>query len=265
MLASLKKICRVEWALFKLSAIADLQVPFNIALQFVNDILWYLMQVVLFETLYLHVSSLGGWGVEEMRVFLGMLFLVDAIQMILFSQNFDQFSEKVARRDLDLLLLRPASSQQLMTAQKLQCSFLLNALCAFIWLIWSLSALPGGFPYARAPLLLLVIPAGVSIFYSTRLLFCTMALWMTRAEHFHEFYFTFFKIGQRPDLLYGPSVRYLILMVIPVGMIASVPTRVLVDPTDQFALPFLLFVSAAFLYIANRFWHWSVKRYMTIG
>ena len=85
MWASLKKMLSLEWTFFKLSAIADLQVPFNLGLQFVNDILWYTMQIILFEALYLHVDNLGGWGIAEMRVFLGMLFLVDAFQMILFA------------------------------------------------------------------------------------------------------------------------------------------------------------------------------------
>jgi ABC-type uncharacterized transport system permease subunit len=164
------------------------------------------MQIILFEALYLHVDSLGGWGIAEMRVFLGVLFLVDAFQMVLFAHNFDVFSEKIVHRDLSL-----------------------------------------------------------SIFYSTRLIFCTVALLMTRAEHFHELYFTFFKMGQRPDHLYGPGIRYIILLIIPVGMIASFPTRVLVDPTDSWTLPALLAVAAGSLLIANFFWRWSVKRYMTIG
>lgn len=262
---SLKKMLKLEWSLFKLSAIADLQVPFNLGLQFVNDILWYTMQIILFEALYLHVNHLGGWGIAEMRVFLGVLFLVDALQMILFAYNFDVFSEKIVHRDLDLLLLRPVSSQQLMTSQKLQCGFLLNAVFALSWLIWSLSLLPGGFPLMRSLLIIVVVPAALSIFYSTRLIFCTIALLITRAEHFHDLYFTLFKMGQRPDKLYGPGIRYLILLIIPVGMIASFPTRVLVDPADSFALPALLVSAAVFLFAANRFWHWAVKRYMTIG
>lgn len=255
----------LEWAFFKLSAIADLQVPFNLGLQFANDILWYSVQIVLFETLYLHVDQLNGWGVAEMRVFLGVLFTVDALQMILFAYNFEVFSEKIVKRDLDLILLRPASSQQLMTSQKLHCGFILNAICAFAWLLWSLSLLPGGFPWIRSGLLLIVIPAALSIFYSTRLIFSTVALLITRAEHFHDLYFTFFKMGQRPDWLYGPGIRYLILLVIPVGMIASFPTRVLVDPADSWALPALLAVAAASMFVANCFWRWSVKRYMMIG
>ena len=255
----------LEWSLFKLSAIADLQVPFNLGLQFVNDILWYAMQIILFEALYLHVNNLGGWGIAEMRVFLGVLFLVDALQMILFAYNFEVFSEKIVHRDLDLLLLRPVSSQQLMTSQKLQCGFILNAVFAASWLIWSLSLLPGGFSWLRSLLILIVIPAALSIFYSTRLIFSTIALLITRAEHFHDLYFLFFKMGQRPDKLYGPGIRYLILLIVPVGMIASFPTRVLVDPTDSFALPALIMASIVCLFVANRFWKWSVKRYMING
>ena len=265
MWASLKKMLYLEWTFFKLSAIADLQVPFNVGLQFVNDILWYTMQIILFEALYLHVDSLGGWGIAEMRVFLGILFLVDAFQMIFFAHNFDLFSERIVHRDLDLLLLRPVSSQQLMTSQKLQCGFLLNAIFALSWLLWSLSLLPDGFPWMRSLLIFIVVPAALSIFYSTRLIFSTLALLMTRAEHFHDLYFTFFKMGQRPDHLYGPGIRYIILMVIPVGMIASVPTRVLVDPADSWALPALLAAAVVSLFVANLFWRWSVKRYMTIG
>lgn len=265
MWASLKKMLTLEWTLFKLSAIADLQVPFNLGLQFLNDILWYSLQIILFESLYLHVNNLGGWGLPEMRVFLGVLFIVDAFQMILFAHNFDVFSEKIVHRDLDLLLLRPVSAQQLMTSQKLQCGYLLNAVFALSWLLWSLSLLPGGFPWARSLLIFIVVPAALSIFYSTRLIFCTVALLITRAEHFHELYFTFFKMGQRPDRLYGAGIRYFILLVIPVGMIASFPTRVLVDPADSWALPILLVVAAGFLFVANCFWRWSVKRYMTIG
>ena len=265
MWGALKKIFRLEWALFKLSAIADLQVPFNLGVQFVNDMIWYAMQIVLFESIYLHVNTLKGWELPEMRVFLGILFIVDALQMVLFSHNFDVFSEKIVHRDLDFLLLRPVSAQQLMTAQKLQCGFLMNAIFAFSWLLWSLSLLPDGFPWLRSLLIFIVVPAALAIFYSTRFIFCTLALLLTRAEHFHELYFTFFKMGQRPDRLYGVGVRYLILLVIPVGMIAGFPTRVLVDPSDYLALPALLIVAAIFFFIANRFWRWAVRRYMMIG
>lgn len=255
------KMLRLEWMMFKLSAIADLQVPVNVLLQFFNDVIWYGLQICLFEALYLKVDMLDGWGVVEMRVFLGVLFTVDALQMIFFAQNFDFFSEKVRNGDLDLLLLKPVSSQHLMTSQRLMTGFVLNLILGLSWLIWSLTQLPGGFPWDRVWLLLIVIPAGLSVFYATRTMVVTCALLFTSAAHLSDIYFALFRMGTRPDRLYSPGFRYLILMVIPVGMIASVPTRMLVDPFDWWMLAGLLAVSGVGLLAANRFWHWALRRY----
>ncbi len=262
-MSGFRKMLKLEWTLFKLSAIADLQVPVNLGIQFVNDILWYLLQIVLFEAIYLHVDQLGGWGLPEMRVFLGVLFVVDGFQMVFFAHNFDVFSDRVVRRDLDLLLLRPVSSQQLMACQKLQCGYILNLVFATAWLAWSLHFIPA-FTWDRVWLLPIVILAALTVFYSTRFLFCALALWMARADQFHEFYFTLFKLGQRPDRLYGPGLRYFVLLMLPVGMIASVPTRVLVDQS-QWALLALVAAASISLTVCHFFWKCSVNRYMTTG
>lgn len=255
------KLLRVEWALFKISAINDLQMRLNLFMQFLNDSLWYAVQIILFESIYMHVDQLGGWTLAETRVFLGMLFLVDGLQMVLFAYNFDFFSDKVARGELDLLLLKPVSAQQLFTSQRMQCGYLLNVLLALTWLLWSLTSLPGGFPWNRAWMLLLVVPAASSIFYSMRLIFNLPALLFTHAGYLQDFYFYLFRLGQRPDRLYGPGLRYLILMVVPVAMIASVPTRVLVDPFDAKLLVGLIAAAAISLFLANRLWHLGLRRY----
>lgn len=258
---ALLKILRLEKIFFKLSLIADLQQRFNVLAQFFNDILWYGVQIVLFESLYLHVQDLGGWNLAETRVFLGILFLVDALQMVFFAHNFDSFNERLVRGDLDLAFTKPVSPQCLMMLPRLQCGFFLNVLFAAAWLGWSLSLLGDPFHWTRCLFLLIVIPAGLSIFYAIRLMVATMSLLMLHAESFYEIFFALFKLGTRPDRVYGPGMRYFILMVLPVGMIASVPTRVLVDPFTPWPLASLLAVAASSLLIANRFWNWSLRRY----
>lgn len=255
------KLLKLEWMFFKLSAIADLQMRFNLVLHFLNDTLWYAVQIALFEALYLHVDQLGGWGLPETRVFLGVLFVVDSLQMILFCRNFENFPERVARGEIELLLLKPVSSQQLMTAQRLQCGFLPNFCFAMVWLVWSLMHLPGGFLWSHLLALLVTIPLALSIFYSTRVIVSTCALVFTRADQIQELYFALFRLGQRPDRLYGSGMRYLVLMIVPVGMIASVPTRLLVDPFESWVLAALVATSISFLWIANRFWHWAIRRH----
>lgn len=258
------KLFRLEWIFFRLSLIADLQQPFNVLTQFFNDILWYGVQIALFESLYLHVSSFGGWHLPEMRIFLGMLFSIDALQMIFFAHNFDEFSARVSRGDLDLVLLKPVNSQYLMCLPRLQCGFLLNLLFSGIWLGWGF-ALLDTFSWVHLGLLLLVIPAGLAIFYAIRLFFVTLSLVMTQSEAFQEIFFSVFRLGTRPDSLYSSKIRYFILLIFPVAMIASVPTRILVDPFDLFLLLKLFAIAFGFLFIISRFWNWALKRYSSIS
>lgn len=254
------KILRLEWIFFKLSLIADLQQPFNVLMQFFNDILWYSVQIILFESLYLHISELGGWHLPEMRIFLGMLFLIDGCQMVFFAHNFDHFTSRISRGDLDLVLMKPVSSQCLMSLPRLQCGFILNLLFAAGWLGWALSLLKS-FSWLHLALLVLVIPAGLAVFYSIRLFFVTLSLLTPHAESFNELFFSIFRLGVRPDRIYNNKVRYLILMVFPVAMIASVPTRILVDPFEFWPIAALLAAASCSLLFANRFWNWAIKRY----
>lgn len=255
------KMLKLEWMLFKLSAITDLQMRFNLLAQFFNDILWYAVQIVLFEAIYLHVDTLGGWGIAETRVFLGILFLIDGLQMVLFAYNFEHFTDKVVRGELDLLLVKPVSSQQLFTMQRLQCGFLLNVLFALGWLVFAFADLPGGFPYSQLWLLLIAVPAGLSVFYATRLIFTLPTLFLKQNTDTMELYFALFRLGLRPDKLYGPGLRYLVLMIVPVGMIASVPARIVIDPFDGWLLAGLVFTSLFVLFVANKLWHMAVRRY----
>jgi len=253
------KILRLEWIFFKLSLIADLQQPFNVLMQFFNDILWYSVQIILFESLYLHISELGGWHLAEMRTFLGMLFFIDGCQMVFFAHNFDHFNARLARGDLDLVLMKPISSQCLMCLPRLQCGFLLNLIFAASWLGWSLSLQDISWPHFA--LLFLAIPAGIAVFYSIRLFFVTLSLLTIHAESFNELFFSIFRLGVRPDRIYSNKVRYVILMVFPVAMIASVPTRVLVDSFEFWPLAALLTVASSSLFLTNKFWNWAIKRY----
>lgn len=180
--------------------------------------------------------------------------------MVLFSKNFETFFERVARGDIELLLLKPVSSQQLISAQRLQCGYLPNCCFAAAWLVWSLLSLPAGFQCSHLFALLVAIPMALAIFYATRLIVCTTSLVLARADQIQELYFVFFRLGQRPDRLYGQTMRYVMLMIVPVGMIASMPARLLVDPFEWWILASLIATTVIFLLFANRFWYWALKK-----
>ena len=77
----LSKYLKLYVMLFKTSFIADLEYRVNFATRILVDILWYFGQIVTFEVIYQHTDKIGDWNVMQMRVFLGIVFLVWMIRI----------------------------------------------------------------------------------------------------------------------------------------------------------------------------------------
>ena len=118
MFHTIKKYASLYVAMFKASFIADLEYRANFFTRILTDVFWYAAQILTFEVLYQHTDKIGDWDVHQMRVFLGLLFVIDALYMIIIHENLENITEKVRKGDLDLLLAKPVNSQFMLTLQK---------------------------------------------------------------------------------------------------------------------------------------------------
>jgi ABC-2 type transport system permease protein len=258
---TLAKYSRLLGGFFRTSAIADLEFRLNIAMKILTDIIWYIAQLSVFEVLFRHVPSFAGWTLESTRVFMGVLFLTDAIYMMLFSENLDRFSEKVRRGDLDLLLTKPVNSQFMISFQRFNTAYIGNVLIASSWLLWALWHLPGGVTWWRLLLLIFLVPSAVLIGYCMRFFFSACALIFTRAEYITYIWFQLYKLATRPDSIYPVWLRYAVLTIMPVAFMASVPARMILNEPDPLLFLGSLVLPAIFLFLTTRFWRFALRQY----
>lgn len=245
---------------FKTSLVADLEFRVNFSTRIITDIFWYMAQIVTFEVLFIHTKTIGHWNLEQTRVFLGVLFIIDAIYMILIHDNLDRMSEKIRKGDLDLILSKPINSQFMISFQRVGTASLGNLIMALAWLYWALSRIPN-YNWWKISWLLVLIPAGFCFIYATRFMFSSMALIFTRAESVQFVWFQIYKIGMRPDTIYLPWFRYFILSLVPVGLIVSVPARFLLDPPDVLLFLWTALLAPFFIYLSNKFWNYCLRYY----
>lgn len=259
-MGTLKKYLSLYLSLFRTSFIADLEYRVNFMTRFVTDIIWYSAQIVTFEVLFHHTPKIGDWNVEQMRVFLGVVFIVDALYMIIFSENLDQFSEKVRKGDLDLLLAKPINSQFMLSLQKASTAMIGNLLLGLSWFTYSLLQLPD-FHWLRLFWLLILIPCGLIALYTMRFMIATTAVIFTRSENLQFVWYQIYRLGMRPDSIYVPWFKWVLLTALPVGVIASVPSRALLEPPDLALFAWVVILAIILLYFSNRFWKYSLKFY----
>lgn len=255
-----KKYAGLYGAFFKASFIADLEFRANFLVRIVTDFFWYLAQIATFEVLFLHTSRIGDWNHAQARVFLGLLFVIDGIYMIILSENLDRMSEKVRKGDLDLLLVKPVSSQFIVSLQRANTAIFGNILLGAGWLMWSLSQLPD-FSWFRLAWMLVMIPCGVCVMYTIRFVFSAISVIFARSENVQFIWFQLYKLGMRPDTIYFPWMKFIVLTVLPVGMIASVPARMLLDPVNYWWPLWALTLAPLLIYLSHRFWNFCLKYY----
>lgn len=254
------KYLRIYRALFKASFIADLEYRANFALRILTDVFWYAGQIITFEALFQHTKLIGGWNIYQMRVFIGVIFLVDAVYMVLFHDNMDQISEKVRKGQMDLLLAKPVNSQFMVSLYRASTALMGNLLIATGWLSYSLYTLPN-FSTIRLVWLFLVIPAGIFTLYTIRFVIATTAVIFTKADSIQYLWYNFYRLGMRPDRIYQPWLRYFLMTMVPVSLIASIPAKFLLESPSVESISFILIVPFMFFWAGHKFWLYALSKY----
>lgn len=254
------KHLRLYRALFKASLVADLEFRANFASRIVIDIFWYLAQIITFETIFHHTERIGSWNLSQTRVFLGILFVTDAIYMVLFHDNLDKMSDRVRKGELDLLLAKPVNSQFMISLQRANTAIFGNLILGLSWLSWSLSQMPD-FPWVRLWWLAYLIPVGVTCLYAFRFMFGAAAVIFTKSDNLQFVWYQIYRLGMRPDSIYSPWLKYLILSIVPVAIVASVPSRALLDEPRLDLFLWVGAVALTFLYLSAKFWRFSLRFY----
>lgn len=254
------KHARLFKALALASFQADLEYRANFISRIATDIVWYAAQILTFETLFLHTANIGGWNAPQMRVFLGTLFVADALYMIFFHDNMQEFPEKVRKGDLDLLLMKPVSSQFFMSLQRIATALVGNLLIGLGWLTWALWHLEDFNP-GRLLWLVILIPSGVLVLYTIRIMMATMSIIFTRSDSLQYLWFQFYKLGMRPDSLYQPWLKYMLMSFLPVLVIAAIPARALTQKPEPGLYLYSVLLCSFLLWVSGRFWRYALSKH----
>ena len=261
MMGGWRRYGQIWLAFLRTSMVADMEYRANITVKIFTDFLWYLAQFVTFEVLYHQTNSLAGWHAPQLRVFLTLLFVVDGTYMILFSENLDQMPSKVVKGELDLLLAKPVDSQFMLSFMKMNTAYLINLILVSTGFAWALTQLDGGVPWTKLPLLLIAIPSGLAVMYSTKLIFAAASIFFGNTSNIMMLWFQIYRLGTRPDVMYPPWLRYLVLAVIPMGFIASVPARILVGPAEWWLPLGSAVVGIVAIVFSRWYWRFAISRY----
>lgn len=260
MLQLIRKYLAIYRAFFRASFVADLEYRLNFVVLVIGEFIWYSTQLILFEVLYRHTDIIGDWNVHQMRVFVFLVLFVDSIYMILWDPNFSIFTDNVRKGTLDLLLMKPVNSMFMLSSQRLSISHIPCFFITFGGLIWALNQLPE-FNWLKLLWLILLVPAGLSVIFCGRFALNSTSIIFTRADFLQYVWYSLFRLGLRPDAIYSGLLRIILIFVLPFAMVASIPARILLEPTQAWMLIWALILPFICFYLLKKYWAFCLRYY----
>lgn len=250
------------WYVFFKNALSrEMEYRWHFIAQFTMDIIWYAVQLLLFEVLFLYTPTIGGISREDMYIFLGSLFIIDALNMTLTSHNFFDFPWLVRGGDLDFYLTKPVSPVFMSLFRYPAIGSIVNLVAAIGFMLFAL----WHFPFAERWLGLLCYPffvvLGVSVMSAFQLVFMGIAVFTIGADGIQWIFFTLHNFGMRPDSIYSGYFHKLLLTVFPLSLIASVPARLLYANPDYMLIAGSGLCGLLFIYAAYRFFSYALTKY----
>ena len=189
--------------------------------QVLMDLLWYLSHILVFEILFLHTDAIAGWAVEDVRVFLGFVFVSDGFMMVWLGQAW-HFGRELKDGKLDPVRVRPISPIFLYFFQRFSLEGCANMVIALGYLIYAVAVGPG-FTLASAGML----AWGIAVAWWARaVLTVFFSIWEFHVLHSDLSNFTHeitMAGADRPLDIFDRRVRAFLIYLVPVGAMTHVP------------------------------------------
>ncbi len=195
----------------------------------IMDGVFYLTQFFFFNIIYLHTPALGGWNIDQMKLFIASYIFVDAFHMTFFANNSWWFPIAINRGELDYYLTRPASSFFFLAFKEFAANSLLNLILATGILAYHINIYPSPLTPSKIFVYILFLINGAFLYYMTFMIFLMSVFWSQSPRGFSDVFYAAEKVFQRPDGIFQNYIRRFFLTILPFSIMASYPVKYLIE------------------------------------
>jgi len=230
--------------------------------QVLMDVVFYASFILTFEFIYGldEGLTLAGWTRPEVRVYLGMAFIADAIWMTFLGQQW-HFGADLKDGKLDPFRVKPGSTAFLYFFQRFSPEGLTNLAIAGGWLVFAL----GGMASEPGAVQWWLLPAAVASIAWTQVVlavaYSTTELYVLNSGVGHLFAHMLSSMAERPIDVYPPGIRRVLMFVVPLAGTCWYPASLVLGRLDLAFAAGYPAVLLAFGWVTSAVFRRGLRRY----
>lgn len=257
-------ILKVGLRFFFLSLKKNLSYRTNFYLTLIDSLVWFLLTVTFYESIYGNFDSLIGLNKQEVYLVVGTSELIKSILFTFFIENLPYIPKLMNTGQLDQFVILPVNSQFIVSFQHIDFGNLANVMPAIFLLTISLIKLNVAFSMMGVALYIAYLILSIVLGYSLWFIIMTLSIWFVKLDGIHELFLSLLNITQYPKKVFINSfVPKIFFVLLPLIMMSNIPVEVLIGKNQFIESVIFIFLTGLMFSFSIIFWRFSLKYYFS--
>ena len=239
----------------------EFEFKFNLIFFLVFNIIWILTSLAGISLVFQQAGTIAGWTRPQAMLLVLVYYVTGSIIKALVIPGADQLAQLVRTGGFDFYLLRPVDPQLLVSLTKMYPNQLARILIVAFALPWYLGKMGLAVSFSSWILFMILIFLAVIAFYNLYFILAASSFWLQNIFNLNDLFAEILDVGKRTTDIFSGVAGGAVLFVIPVGLIATIPAKVLMGTVGWEILPWLLFSNLLLFVISRKFFHFAIRFY----
>lgn len=257
----MKRYIKLYLQFFKNAVIKESMFRVNFFSHTVAEIINVTIGILGLHIIFGQITSLGGWNYQEILLLYGTANIIRGLYFGPFIQNMARLVTNIRKGTLDFALLMPVSSQFYVSTRRVRLFSITPLVSGIVLIVLALNNLKISPTLPNIFLYITLLILSVIICYSLWFISVTPAIWFPQLREIHEVFISLYSFSRYPPEIFSRSAMLFFSFIIPLLILAAIPTKVLLGKADLFETLWLPTAALIFLFLSNRFWRFALRHY----
>ncbi len=247
--------------LIKLNFATMLAYRANFYSSFGANLAWSLFIITSMLLLTSKAPNVFGWTRDELLLLAGMYNVFISVFFILFSHNFNEFSENIHYGKLDAVLMKPIDSQFIMTCLLIGYGSAIRLIVGLLFVSYMLSQMHITLSFLTIGGFIVLFILSLIILYSFWFFVMTLTLWFTNLENLVNLLYEINHITRFPPEMYKGASIFLFITLFPLTLVIISPAKVLLQKILLGDIIWPIICSMMLFVVSRQFWKFALRYY----
>ncbi|MCC0637641.1 MULTISPECIES: ABC transporter permease [unclassified Clostridioides] len=258
----MKKKFKIIFMLLKMKLSKMMVFRFDFFGAFFVDSSLFILQLLMFNGIYSHVDSIGGWQRGEMIIFIGTFSLINAINMTIFCFGIYDIPRKIQEGELDYYITKPIDPLFRLTFENINIGSSPLILASILIVVYGVSGLNSEITFAMVLAYTCMVLLMTLLFYDVCIIFRTIPFFVISSSAIMRLEDNLLPMNMKiPGVIYEGIFKLLFYLILPYGIMSTIPTQILSGTLTIKGLIYSISIVFVFTVFMWRFWKLGLKHY----